>query len=197
MCLSDSLRTAKWLIQVFKLTVKGYTRRYYTGMRYWKPCLQVPLLPLSPGPARLPCNFFRTAFPTKKPKSSQLGTGIFNGGFWMQVGKERSGALVWFSDSWNPWPCRSLSVTRLLGTWILWESGYLAVISRGIWNAASHWSVSGQSEEVYCQGFQNQAFGWDLICRANIIIAYSQDLTVSHFCDILKYLYWKERERQT
>lgn len=123
-------------------------------MRYWKPYLQVPLLHLSPAPTRLPCNFFWTTFPTKKPKSSQLGTGIFNGGFWIQVGKERSGALVWFSDGWNPWPCRSLSVTRPLGTWILSESGYLAVISWGIWNPASHWSVSVNQKRYIAKVFR-------------------------------------------
>ena len=103
-------------------------------------------------------------------RAANWGPGYLMVGFEYKWERRDLGHLVWFSDGWNPWLCRSLSVTRQLGTWILWESGYLAISSRGIWNAAAHWSVSGQSEEVYCQGFRNRAFGWDSICRAHIMI---------------------------
>ena len=42
----------------------GYTRSWHTGMRYWKQCLQAPLLPLSPAPTRFSRKFSRSAFHT-------------------------------------------------------------------------------------------------------------------------------------
>ena len=46
------------LTSTVELTVIGYTRRWYTGMRYWKQCF------VSPAPPRFSRNFYRCAFPT-------------------------------------------------------------------------------------------------------------------------------------
>ena len=70
-------REAKWLmynvsfkVNCHKWPITGHTRSWYTEMRYWKQCLQAPLL-ISPQPPHSSCATFFD------PPFLEPGTGLF------------------------------------------------------------------------------------------------------------------------